>query len=222
MKAVILGLFFSQLLVAQSSKLGDIQDDFVSGNAKTPVSVITDKQARQIFARFNADSNLAWGFSESACQSRAHHMAREMEKQKVISGKIFVEGKLTYAPGSPVWPQRMNWKAHVAPVVYVMRNGKPELMVIDPALGKEPLTVDEWKKRMQLDGGGETKINRTAFGSRFQYKPDDKHKREFEAQDLDETEKNLKAFREMTHRYPRPPGAELSNPSVYGAPAANR
>ncbi len=99
-------------------------------------------RATELFNKAAAMKDIAWKYKPDGCYARAHLMARRFEAEGVRVDKVWIKGDL-YVPGTPI-----NWNFHVAPIVYVEKNGKVEKMVIDPSLFDKPVTVAEWDQKM--------------------------------------------------------------------------
>lgn len=193
MRAIFALLLFIQNVV-NAETLRDLPDNFFSENAKTQISVVSEDSARKLFMQFSTQ-NFPWGQSETANQSRTHFMAKEAEKQGIKFGKVFLEGRLNYKPLAANWPAQMSWRTHAAPVVYVDQNGQLTLMALDPSITTEPVTIEDWKKLLQLkDDNHPPRISRLSFGSRFQYGPNDRAKYQYAVEDTMKMESTMKTL----------------------------
>lgn len=103
------------------------------------------EEAQMIFNAFAARPDLPFKYTNNGCFSRTHVIACELFNQKIRTGKIWIAGDL--------WNPHVEdqaWSYHVAPLIYT-RNEKNELeiYVIDPAIHKNLLTIDEWLERYE-------------------------------------------------------------------------
>jgi len=146
------------------------------------VSDISLDRANKLFSDFQNEKKIPFGYPREGCYARAAAMAQIAEKQDIIVGKIFVEGLLTVEPKGKF--QVLLWQYHVAPIVSVKhKNGKSELLVLDPSLFDRPITIKEWKNKMKFNKyqacDQSTKkcepiiprVDQSYYGSRFQYWP---------------------------------------------------
>ncbi len=174
-------LLFSVLLIsilsfASEIAMQNLPNGFIS-TAGDPeqikISVISERDAASLFQSFAKDSDIPFKYPFDGCYARATVMAQTAEKQKIIMGKIFVEGTLIAKTNLPEY-SIVNWGWHVAPVSYVKEeNGEVELQVFDPGLFEGPVSVATWKNKM-LDKYPDrpelkAEIKNEYYGSRFQY-----------------------------------------------------
>ncbi|MBX3040401.1 MAG: hypothetical protein KF789_06800 [Bdellovibrionaceae bacterium] len=122
------------------------------------ISVLSEEKAKELFKRLKAEGlNLK---KDCVCAQRAHLMSFIMEQEGIESGKVFAvprSGLLMAGTmfGGHVVPNTpgnekgsRSWKYHVAPFVYVEKDGKIEEYVFDPLLFKEPVPRTEWEKML--------------------------------------------------------------------------
>ena len=89
--------------------------------------------------------DIPWSFTQDGCFARAHLMARRFEAEGVRVDKAWLKGELYIPDSDPL----IEWKFHVAPMVYVEDgNGKVTRMIIDPSIFSKPVTVEEWDKKI--------------------------------------------------------------------------
>jgi len=91
---------------------------------------------------------------EDGCSLRAHHWGAQLRRWGTEPRVVYASGgdrdSLTViSPNArgrqPGVPASVSWRYHTAPVVEMARSvGGSEPMVLDPALGRGPLTVDDW------------------------------------------------------------------------------
>ena len=132
------------------------------------VSVISLKTAQKLFKKLAADPNVPFKFPEDGCYARAHYMAQQLEKSKIISAKIFLHGEYLHvdAPTSP--NKEVYWGYHVAPVVKVKVGKDIVPMVFDPSIFDGPVHVKEWEAIQTRPPG---RFGSSYYTRRFQYAP---------------------------------------------------
>ncbi|GAB3976055.1 hypothetical protein GCM10029978_061820 [Actinoallomurus acanthiterrae] len=102
------------------------------------------------------------------CYLRAHLVALRLLQWGAPVGKITVTAAGTDGwglglrsgdlPGS-LDPVRIPWQYHIAAVVWAHdAEGRPEWMVLDPALGRGPLTAGEWLTAIGVDPGNDRNL----------------------------------------------------------------
>jgi len=117
-------------------------------NVKNEGEVVDLKKANELFESMKNMDSIEWNYTRDGCFARAHLMARELERKGVKVGKIWARGDLSAVLDG----QKESWFYHVAPVIYVKnKSGDVEEFVIDPALGKRPLSKKDWLKKMNVD-----------------------------------------------------------------------
>lgn len=106
---------------------------------------ISMSRATELFNKATKMGDIAWNYIQDGCYARAHLMARRFEAEGVRVDKVWIKGSLYVPDSNP----KINWKFHVAPIVYVDDGkGGHQKMVIDPSLFSKPVTVEEWDKKM--------------------------------------------------------------------------
>jgi len=109
------------------------------------VSMISYEYLVEIFNDLASRKNIPFRYPEDGCYARAHEMSAIMEKLKVITGKVFIEGSLhvdtTNSPKGYV-----EWWYHVAPIVKVKKGDEELVYVVDPSLFDKPVPAEEWYK----------------------------------------------------------------------------
>ncbi|MEN0060325.1 MAG: protein-glutamine glutaminase family protein, partial [Bdellovibrio sp.] len=104
-----------------------------------PVSVVTEQEAKEIFAEISRDPRYAKEVLEAGCWARSHLIARALEKKGIRAAKVFIEGDLLV--------DQVRLTYHVAPVIAVSTSRGLELQVLDPTLGTAPLPISSWSQR---------------------------------------------------------------------------
>lgn len=176
--------FLPFLLIAYaSSDLGkkQVTDGFSAGTSFS-ISMISMNEAQELMKAFKSDSKIPFAYGIDGCSQRATIMAQIAHEKRLEIGKVFVKGTL-YADNSksklkPKLKEDVyGWTNHVAPVVYVKNGDKTEIMILDPSIADQPMTVDEFKAAVTSKGKpnwsdgkvkAEPQIERLYFGSRFQ------------------------------------------------------
>lgn len=138
------------------------------------ISVISEDKAKALFARIKQEQ---LGLRNPAvCAQRAHLISWILEREGVISGKLFVKpgwfGSLVpNIPGNE--NGSMRWNYHVAPFIYVEKNGKIEQWVIDPYLFDKPVPRAQWEA--VLSSHPKSSFGKTQTTRRFIYRPSHVH-----------------------------------------------
>ncbi len=101
--------------------------------------------AEAFFSNVRRQPHIPFQYPLNGCWARAHEMVRLIEryfdrKPEQVVAKIWNFGTLIVkTDNNPLCI--VDWTYHVAPVVRV----DEELMVIDPSLFEQPVTVDDWR-----------------------------------------------------------------------------
>lgn len=162
------------------------------------VTVISESQANRLFEEFVSHKEIPFEFPLDGCYARATAMARIAESQKIEMGKIYADGILRTKTDIKEMPE-VTWGYHVAPTLWVQKDGKPVLMVFDPSMFKKPVTVAEWTDAMKLPGIPNAQVKNIYYGSRFQLGPreaEDK-KNSWLRDDLAMTDEVLKTYKNV-------------------------
>ncbi len=188
-------LSFIFIIQAWATMFEVLPDAFDSGN-KINISVLSEREASNLFKEFKSDDSIPHKYYPTGCNDRATAMARIAEKKQIEMGKVYIHGmlraKLLGLPGHIAM-----WGWHVAPVVYVMKNNKPQLMVFDPSLFNGPVTQEKWEAAMQVKGDPRPHSAGTYYSSRYQYlhRAEEVKKYNWHSKDLEHVESRLKLFK---------------------------
>ncbi len=168
--------------------------DLLSPSGKSfKISILTPKQAEDIFREMAEQKNIPFCYPEDGCYARAHEMTRLMEKKGIISGKIFLEGDLKVETKNT--PKGyVEWWFHVVPLVAVKKGDKIVLSVIDPSIASSPLTIEEWVAKQTSHPKGKAEaLYRT---ERFNYLPSDKMQKldNYRVKDIEHTTQTLNSY----------------------------
>ena len=197
-------LSLSLFIFAASFGLEKIENGFVkkwTDPKKIEISVIDSEKANLLFKEFVQNKNIPFKYPRDGCYARATAMAMMAEKSSVIMGKAYATGLLVAKTNIPNYPFAV-WGWHVAPVSYVKQiDGKIELMVFDPSLFSQPVSVNEWANKMKEDIGikGEKgQVDEIYFGSRFQYlerqEKTESYKKKWIKEDLDDMAEKFSTY----------------------------
>lgn len=126
-----------------------------SNRQRFPVSQVSMARARELFEKAARLPGISYGFVDDGCYARAHAIARKLEEEGVLVGKIFTTGELAalrpiagpalrQKDGTEVPDRYVRWNYHVAPFVMVDTGGRREIHVLDPSLFQGPVKVQEW------------------------------------------------------------------------------
>ncbi len=165
------------------------------------ISVIDSEKANLLFREFVQNKNIPFKYPRDGCYARATAMAMMAEKSSVIMGKAFATGVLVAKTNIPNYPYAI-WGWHVAPVSYVKQiDGKIELMVFDPGLFSQPVSVNEWADKMKEDigiNGAKGQVDEIYFGSRFQYlerqEKTESYKKKWAKEDLEDMAEKFSTY----------------------------
>lgn len=141
-----------------------------SNKQNVTLSVLTEEKAQEVFNKLASRSDIPFNYAKDGCFARAHKMAMLMDDEKIISGKVFLQGKFyAQSKSGPVF-----WTYHVTPVVLVNMNGKNEVYVMDPSIFDKPVPLAELKKG--LSRSPRSLFLEEYFTNRFSYDLNDKDK----------------------------------------------
>lgn len=140
-------------------------------NKKVSLSKIDEKSLQKVFKIIANNEDIPFAYIVDGCYARSHAIARLLDQEQIISGKIFIEGDLYFQ--SKKFDTEIGWSYHVANIVLLSKNGKEIPMVIDPAIKSAPMTIEEWKGFFLKNK--KTKIKEMYFQNRFAYDSDDKN-----------------------------------------------
>ena len=148
--------------------------DDIDGNAYS-VSVLSLEDAEQAFQLIALHKELHWNKNKNGCEMRANQSAHILHSNGIESGKIFAEGILIARGNAGSTSDKFSaWSWHVANFVVINLNGAMVKLVLDPAVAKGPLTVEEWSKKITSVPG--TNIKQLYFTNRFSYDGTDRNK----------------------------------------------
>lgn len=147
-----------------------IPTSITENDSRIELSSVSDEYAKVLFEILKGHKEIPFLYPQDGCYARAHAMALILEKLGVITGKIYIEGKLQIesnrSPNGIV-----DWVYHVAPIVMVREGDKEVLKVFDPSMFDHPVTVDEWENAQTSRPG--THKDRDFKTNRYAYWPDD-------------------------------------------------
>jgi hypothetical protein len=127
------------------------------------------EEAKKLFDKEKARSDIAFKYPADGCYARAHLMAEDIKKAGGNPGKVWAFAKDGADPlhvDTPHDPAgHVEWGYHVAPTVPVQgKDGKETNMVVDPSMFDRPVTVGEWNAAMAPRGGGGISNSFTKIG----------------------------------------------------------
>ncbi|MEU9396617.1 protein-glutamine glutaminase family protein [Streptomyces sp. NPDC048324] len=108
------------------------------------------------------------------CVTRAHLWTLQLMRWGVSPRKIFVARVKPFLETESLLardarydrPGTAEWAFHVAPMVDAVRDGRITPMVVDPALALEPLTEEEWLRRLDVEPESYVAFDDTPAGVR--------------------------------------------------------
>lgn len=134
-----------------------------SNKQSVEISVVSLEKANELFAKLSTRKDIPFSYAKDGCFSRAHKMAMILDGDKIISGKVFIRGRL-YAQtiAGPAF-----WTYHVAPVILVRIEDKIIPYIIDPSTGTKISTLKQW--RDELKRSPKSLIVSENYTNRFSY-----------------------------------------------------
>lgn len=137
--------------IVEEEKPGSLDFGQSTSKLQNPSAPVSISQAKEIFTDMANDSDIAFNYPIDGCFARAYLMNKRMEeKYGVHPYKIWAFAP----PGESLEVDtsgygKVQWGYHVAPVIRVTQaDGTIVDMVIDPSISSEPITVEEWKNKM--------------------------------------------------------------------------
>lgn len=211
-KPALTGLQLTKIIDGLSSSIspsvGEVCDERLQtgtltnedGTTVSGITVMSYEDLVTTFYSLASEKDIPFAYPEDGCYARAHKMAMLMEKRKIISAKVFIEGDLevetSYSPSGTVV-----WWYHVAPVVLVKKDGKLLPYVLDPSIFNRPVSAEEW---FDIQTKKRKSSKKVYYTPRFVYQPQDRSARltgfrEEDEYDMNRTLKDyLKVIKERT------------------------
>lgn len=120
---------------------------------KEKASVLSEKEAQQLFRELKANGEIPFEFSIAGCEERAHEMSRLMLLKGITPLKVFAsvdenQSSRLRRPHPTKQGTTVEWKYHVAPVILVKKGSEVVPYVLDPSLESKAVPVSEWKRTM--------------------------------------------------------------------------
>lgn len=183
--------------ILQALDLG-IQEPEAKALARYPINPFKDlldlkrlAVAKAFFSRVQRQPHIPFQFPGNGCQARAHEMCRLIEcylhpDPAAVVAKVWnvaeEDDLIVKTDNNPYC--RVRWFYHVAPVVKVDNR----LLVIDPALFEQPVTVERWLAKQKGKSSGPIYTSRVAY--------DWEEAKLFSAEEPNSTENQLRDFRD--------------------------
>lgn len=161
----------------------------------TPVS---PQEAEALFQEFKNDKDIPFRYALDGCYARAYQMSEIAEQKGIKMGKVFVEGDLEAKTPKAITPQA-EWQYHVAPIVPVIRDGKNEIMVMDPSLFDHPVSEKVWRSAIVRAPSSEPYC--VFYTSRFTLAPNEEAKSQFDSKDQQTVQIELIRVRAILKEY---------------------
>lgn len=174
MKKIVLFLFFISIAVFSNDwHSAKVPNGYAKGKndpKEIEISIIDDESAKKLFSKMKQNRDLSFVYPRDGCYARTTAMTNIAENEKVIMGRVNVEGDLYVNLSIKEYPSA-SWGWHVAPFVLVKKNNDKIIkMVFDPLLFEEPVELSVWQKKMLGKTSKFTpRIKKIYFGNRFQY-----------------------------------------------------
>lgn len=86
---------------------------------------------------------IPFAYVATGCFHKSHRMCELIAASNVKVAKVWAFGKLS-ARTKNLSGCRVSWASHVAPIVRVSTNSKPQVRVIDPTLCRTAVSVQKW------------------------------------------------------------------------------
>ncbi len=159
-------------------------------NQKIALAIISEEEAGKVFAEIVARGDIPFEYLRDGCYARAQKMALILDDKGILSGKVFMEGKIYYDTPNQ---GELGWSYQVSPVVLVKKNGQVIPYVIEPSFFTKPVPVAEWEAK--LIQKAKTQITAAYYTNRFSYDTRDRNAkyddfREDQLDDMDMTNRN--------------------------------
>ena len=118
-----------------------------------PAASVTPAQAKKIFTAMSKQKDIAFNYPRDGCYARAHLMnERIRQTYGVEPSKVWAFGDLRVESTTPY--KTVRWGYHVAPAIPVSQpDGSTQMMVIDPSIASQPVTVEGWAAIMHTSAG---------------------------------------------------------------------
>lgn len=130
----------------------------------TPIDL---SQARSIFQRLKNDARYSFANPVDGCFARSHLVAAELQREGVASAKVWLHEARGRRLRVERDGRRFEWEFHVANLIAVKKNGCVELMVLDPGVADEPVTIEQWRAAQIKHAPDQA--TRLQISSRFDY-----------------------------------------------------
>jgi hypothetical protein len=118
----------------------------------SPAQPLSMAEVEALFADLAGLEYIPFDFPVEGCNARAHEMCRVMRERGIVCAKAWTieVDRPPYAYNKEFGDTQgyVYWHHHVAPTVCVAGpDGKTIEMVLDPALAKGPLTMEQWLEK---------------------------------------------------------------------------
>jgi hypothetical protein len=114
-------------------------------------SNLDHNQAQDVMKYLLGLTHIPYDFVEDGCYTQAHEIHLLLQERSIVTGKVFILPKsgLLYpeALREKAYPFFAGWNYHVAPFILV----DGAVRVLDPTLGKQALTLEQWAERQSRD-----------------------------------------------------------------------
>lgn len=161
--------------------------------ATLQVSVVNEEYALRLFQEMTVQNNIPFGFPEDGCYARAHEMSFQFKKKGIATGKIFATGKFRIS-NEKADKGGVTWGFHVAPFLTLYRDGKLDILIVDPSLFHEPVLLDDWLGA--LTSHPRSRLDSVFFTSPFVYHISQKNRRlkAFDPNDLRKSRRLMQRY----------------------------
>lgn len=148
------GLSLQSVALPPAPRLEPVE---TKSGAEEFISVVSPERATALFAQLKARGDIPFLYHEDGCFARAHQMAQALDDEGITVAKVFVHGNLRIRSpysasrnaysGELVDPGYIFWRYHVAVALWVDSGDDKTLMVLDPSICGEPVSVEAWTAR---------------------------------------------------------------------------
>ncbi len=156
-------------LIKDHPDMGQIE---IADQKYLQISIVTPRQASEIFAEMQAQPQIPFRYPEDGCYARADEMAWLLEAKGLIVAKVFAQGFLRYqTKHNSQLTINMFWRNyHVAPILLVETSPKNlQITVIDPSMFDRPVSSARWL--LEMTQYPETKLTSMDYANRFNWEP---------------------------------------------------
>jgi hypothetical protein len=117
--------------------------DFTLTDIPPVTATVSRARAEELFVFFQQHRLFNWKAANNGCEGRADAVCVLLDEWDIPNYKAWAFGG-AFLRKAHVGELRNNWGYHVAPVLPVNEGGEVRHYVLDPAVGKGLLLIEEW------------------------------------------------------------------------------